>query len=61
MAVCSGERLTEFLTVFTPRKLGNNRLSYGDTSVFVKEITLLFAQLSDARPPVQIDHLASAD
>lgn len=53
--------MSEFLNVFTPGKLGNNRLSYGDTSAFVKEITLLFAQLSDARPPGQIVHLASAD
>lgn len=46
--------------MFTPGKLGNNRLSYSDTSAFVKEITLVFAQLSDARPPAQIVHLASA-
>lgn len=52
--------MTEFLKVFTAGKLGNSGLSYGDTSAFVKEITLLFAQLSDAQPRGQIVHLVSA-
>lgn len=40
--------------MFTAAKLENNRLSYGDTSAFVKEITLL----SDAWPHGQIVRLA---
>lgn len=47
--------------MFTPGKLGNSKLSHGDTSAFVKEMTLLSLWLSDARPPGQIVHLASAD
>lgn len=37
--------MTEFLAVFTPGKLGNNRLSYGDTSAFVKDYFALGAAL----------------